>query len=110
MVEVKLVEEDRDCRFVTTWWLKPDNTYFSEFDKGSNDHKVEPCGNDFYGDTGTFTRLDYANAIKANIYPSLVIYFDLDSLKVTPVYNNDTIEVVSADWERIKDYFLAKRK
>jgi hypothetical protein len=105
MVGVRLIEEDRDCRYETIWWMKPDNTYYYEYDKGSNHHQAEPCGNDSYSDKGTFTRLDSAYAIKANINPTFIIYFDLDSQKVTPVYDNDTIEVVSANWERIKEYF-----
>ena len=105
MVGVLLIEEDRDCRFETEWWMKPDNTYYYEFDKGSNQHHVEPCGNDIYSGKGTFTRIDSIYAIKANINPNLVIYFDLDSQKVTPVYNKDTIEVIHTDWERIKEYF-----
>jgi hypothetical protein len=105
MVGVRLIEEDRDCRFETEWWMKPDNTYYYEFDKGSNQHHVEPCGNDIYSGKGTFTRIDSIYAIKANTNPDLVIYFDLDSQKVTPVYNNDIIEVIHTDWERIKEYF-----
>jgi hypothetical protein len=105
MVGIRLVEEDRNCRFETEWWMKPDNTYYYEYDKGSNQHHVEPCGNDIYSGKGTFTRIDSICAIKANINPDLVIYFDLDSQKVTPVYNNDTIEVIHTDWERIKEYF-----
>jgi hypothetical protein len=105
MVGIRLIEEDRDCRFETEWWMKPDNTYYYEFDKGSNQHHVEPCGNDIYSGKGTFTRIDSIYAIKANTNPKLVIYFDLDSQKVTPVYNNDTIEVIHTDWERIKEYF-----
>jgi len=105
MVGIRLVEEDRNCRFETEWWMKPDNTYYYEYDKGSNQHHVEPCGNDIYSGKGTFTRIDSICAIKANINPDLVIYFDLDSQKVTPVYNNDTIEVIYTDWERIKEYF-----
>ena len=105
MVGIRLIEEDRDCRFETKWWIKPDNTYYSEYDKGSNHHQVEPCGNDSYSYKGTFTRIDSLYAIKANINPSFVIYFDLDSQKVIPVYDNDTIEVINANWERIKEYF-----
>lgn len=105
MVGVRLIEEDRDCRFETKWWMKPDNTYYYEFDKESNLHKVEPCGNDSYSDKGTFIRIDSIYAIKVNINPDFVIYFDLDSQKVTPIYDNDTIEVISTDWNRIKEYF-----
>lgn len=105
MVGIKLVEEDRDCRYEMTWWMKPDNTYYYEYEKESNQYKVEPCGNDSYDGKGTFVRLDSIFAIKANINPSFVIYFDLDSQKITPVFNNDTIEVVSTNWERIKEYF-----
>ena len=105
MVGIRLIEEDRDCRFETTWWMKPDNTYYYEYEKGSNQHKVESCGNDSYDGRGTFVRLDPVFAIKANIKPSLVIYFDLDSQKATPVYNNDTVEVVYSNWELIKFYF-----
>ena len=83
--------------------MKPDNTYYYEFDKESNKHKVEPCGNDSYNDKGTFTRIDSIYAIKVNINPYFVIYFDLDGQKVTPIYDNDTIEVISTDWNRIKD-------
>lgn len=105
MVGIRLIEEDRDCRFETTWWMKPDNTYYYEYEKGSNQHKVESCGNDSYDGRGTFVRLDSVFAIKANIKPSLVIYFDLVSQKATPVYNNDTVEVVYSNWELIKFYF-----
>jgi len=105
MVGVKLVEEDRDCRYKTTWWIKPDNTYYYEYEKESNQHKVEPCGNDSYDGNGTFVRLDSIFAIKANINPSFVIYFDLDSQKVTPIFNNDTIEVIRIDWKLLRDYF-----
>jgi len=105
MVGVRLIEEDRDCRFETTWWMKPDNTYYYEYEKGSHQHRVEPCGNDSYDGKGSFIRLDSIPAIKADINPSFVIYFDLDSQKVTPVYNNDTIEVIDTNWKLIKDYF-----
>ena len=104
MIGVWLIEEDRDCRFETKWWMKPDNTYYYEFDKESNKHKVEPCGNDSYSDKGTFTRIDSICAIKVNINPDFVIYFELDSQKVTPLYDNDTIEVISTDWNQ-KKYF-----
>lgn len=105
MVGVHLIEEDRDCRYETIWWMKPDDTYYYEFDKGSNHHHVEPCGNDSYSGRGTFMRIDSIYAIKANITPLLVIYFDLDSQTVTPVYGNDTIEVVGTNWKLIQDYF-----
>jgi hypothetical protein len=105
MVGVRLIEEDRDCRFETTWWMKNDNTYYYEYDKRSNDHCVEPCGNDSYEGKGTFMRIDSIYAIKANVNPSFVIYFDLNNHKVTPIYNNDTIEVIRADWKLIEDYF-----
>ena len=45
MVGVRLIEEDLDCRYKTTLWMKVDNTYYYEFEKESNHHKVEPCGN-----------------------------------------------------------------
>lgn len=105
MVGVKLIEEDRDCRYETTWWMKPDNTYYYEYEKGSNQRKVEPCGNDFYEDKGTFVCLDSTYAIKANTNPLFVIFFDFENRKVTPIYNNDTIEVVYVDWKLIRDYF-----
>lgn len=105
MVGVRLIEEDRDCHYETTWRMKPDDTYYYEFDKGSNHHQIEPCGNDSYSGKGTFTRIDTVYAIKANINPTFIIYFDLDCQKVTPVYDGDTIEIVSANWERIKNYF-----
>lgn len=105
MIQVRLVEEDRDCRFETTWWIKPDNTFFSEYDKGSNDHKVEPCGNDSYSGKGTFICIDSIYAIQARSNPDFIIYFDLDNQKVTPVYGNDTLEVIDIKWERIREYF-----
>ncbi|MBR3079382.1 MAG: hypothetical protein IKH01_06150 [Prevotella sp.] len=105
MVGIRLVEETRDCRYERTWWMKPDNTYFFVFDKGSNSHKIEPCGNDHYGDKGNFKRVDSICAIKTDYNPPFIIYFDLDSMKVTPVWGEDTLEVVSTDWERIKEYF-----
>lgn len=105
MVGVRLIEEDRDCRFETTWWMKNDNTYYYEYDKRSNDHRVELCGNDSYEGKGTFMRIDSIYAIKANANPSFVIYFDLKNHKVTPLYDNDTIEVIHADWKLIDEYF-----
>lgn len=105
MVGVRLVEETRDCRYERTWWMKPDDTYYFVFDKSSNSHKVEPCGNDHYGDKGNFSRIDSLCAIKMDYNPSFVIYFDLDSKKVTPIWGEDTLEVVNADWERINEYF-----
>lgn len=106
MVGVRLIEEGRDCRFETKWWMKPDNTYYYEFDKASNHHKVEPCGNDSYSDKGTFARMDSICAIKVNVNPNFVIYFDLDSQKVTPIYDNDTIEVIKTNWQLINEYFI----
>jgi hypothetical protein len=105
MVGIRLIEEDRDCRFETTWWMKPDNTYYYKFDKGSNHHQVEPCGNDSYSGKGSFTRIDSLYAIKANINPSFVIFFNLDSQSITPIYNSDTLEVIKVNWELIKEYF-----
>ena len=105
MVGVRLVEETQDCRYERTWWVKSDNTYYVVFDKGSNNHKVEPCGNDHYGENGKFTRVDSIYAIKTDYNPPFIIYFDLDSQKVTPIWGEDTLEVVEADWKRIKDYF-----
>ena len=54
---------------------------------------------------GTFMRIDSIYAIKANVNPSFVIYFDLKNHKVTPLYDNDTIEVIHADWKLIDEYF-----
>lgn len=105
MVGVRLVEDTRNCRYERIWWMKPDNTYYFIYDKGSNSHKVEPCGNDHFGDKGNFTRIDSLCAIKTDYNPPLVIYFDLDSQKVTPIWDKDTLEVISADWNRINDYF-----
>ena len=105
MVGVRLLEEDTNWRFETTWLMKPDGTFYCEYDKGSNDHSVEPCGNDNYSDKGTFTRVDSVYAIKANVTPSLVIYFDMENQLVTPVYDNDTLEVIKADWNSIREYF-----
>lgn len=105
MVGVRLVEDTRNCRYERIWWMKPDNTYYFIYDKGNNSHKVEPCGNDHYGDKGNFTRIDSIRAIKTDYNPPLVIYFDLDSQKVTPIWDKDTLEVISADWNRINDYF-----
>lgn len=65
----------------------------------------KPCGNDHYGDRGNFTRIDSLCAIKTDYNPPFVIYFDLDNQKVTPIWDKDTLEVVSADWNRINDYF-----
>lgn len=105
MVGVRWVEETRDCRYERTWWLKPNNTYYLVFDKESNSHRVEPCGNDHYGNKGHFTRVDSIYAIKMDYNPSFVIYFNLNSKKVTPIWDEDTLEVVSTDWEQIKEYF-----
>lgn len=105
MVGVRKVDETRDCRYERIWWMKPDDTYCLIFNKGSNDNKVEPCGNDHYSDKGTFTRFDSVHAIKLHYNPTFVIYFDLENKKVTPVWDEDTLEVISADWEHIKDYF-----
>lgn len=105
MVVIRQIEEDQNCRCVTTWWMKPNNTYYCEFDKSSIHYNVEPCGNDYYGDKGTFVRLDSTYAIKANTNPSFLIYFDLEKRKVTPIYNNDTIEVIKTDWKLITKYF-----
>lgn len=49
--------------------------------------------------------LDVSILLSHPQYPSFVIYFDIDSMKVTPVWGEDTLEVVSADWEQIKEYF-----
>ena len=105
MVGIKAVDEDSVCRIVEEWWIKPDGTYFYQYDKGSNHISQEPCGNDIYHDKGTYTRLGSAYAIKANINPPLVIYFDLDKQKVIPLYNNDTLEVVKTDWRVVKEFF-----
>jgi len=85
--------------------MKPDNTYYYEYEKESNKHKVEPCGNDSYSGKGTFMRIDSIYAIQARSNPDFIIYFDLDSQKVTPIYDNDTLEVISTDWDRVNDYF-----
>lgn len=107
MVGVRLTEEDSSCRVINEWWMKSDNTYYFECNKGINDHPetVVPCDVELWGDKGTFMRLDSIYAIKVEINPPLTIYFDLDSQKVTPVYNNDTIEVISTDWELVMEYF-----
>lgn len=105
MVGVRLIEEDRDCRYETKYWMKPDDTYYYEYEKGSNKHKVEPCGNDSYSGKGTFICIDSIFAIQARSNPDFIIYFDLDNQKVTPVYGNDTLEVIDIKWERIREYF-----
>jgi energy-coupling factor transporter transmembrane protein EcfT len=105
MVGVQLIEEDRDCRYETKYWMKPDDTYYYEYEKESNKHKVEPCGNDSYSGKGTFICIDSIYAIQARSNPDFIIYFDLDNQKVTPVYGNDTLEVIDINWERIREYF-----
>lgn len=105
MVAIKAVEEDSICRIEEEWWVKADGTYFYQYDKSSSHLSQELCGNDIYHDNGTYTHLDSAYAIKVNVNPPLVIYFDLDKQKVTPLYNNDTLDVIETDWSVIKEYF-----
>jgi len=105
MVGVKAIDEDSICRIEEEWWIKPDGTYFYQYDKGSSHLSQEPCGNDIYHDKGTYTRHDSAYAIKANINPPLVIYFDMEKQEVIPLYNNDTLQVIETDWSVVKGYF-----
>lgn len=105
MVGVKAIDEDSICRIEEEWWIKPDGTYFYQYDKSSSHLSQKLCGNDIFHDNGTFTRLDSTYAIKANINPPLVIYFDMDKEKAIPLYNNDTLEVIETDWRVVKEYF-----
>lgn len=104
MIEVELVEEDSSCHIQRTWCMKTDNTYFFKYDRGSISHAQTPCGNDSYSDRGTFIRANSAYTIKTNDNPALIIYFDLQNKKATPVINNDTLKVVNADWSLITEY------
>jgi hypothetical protein len=103
MVCVRSIEEDRNCRFEETWYIKADGTCYYEFDKGSHSHSQEPCGNDSYGRERPVERIDSMTALKTELH--LVVYFDLQHRKVTPVFGSDTIEVVSVDWDRVGKYF-----
>ena len=107
MVCVEHVSEDRYCRFKQTFWIKTDGTYYYEFDKGSHEQSEEPCGNDSWSDKGTYSRIesDSINGIKTHSNPNIEIYFDIKKQEVTPLWDGDTLEVLSADWERIKEYF-----
>lgn len=107
MIGVRYTEQDRNCKIQNEWWIKPDGTYYYECDKGITDNPetVAPCDIELWGDKGTFTRIDSIHGVSININPQFVIYFNLDKQKATPVWGEDTLEVVSTDWELVKEYF-----
>ena len=105
MVCVRSVNEDGNCRFEETYYFKTDGTYYFDYEKSSSDNTGTPCGNDSWGDNGSYERIDSCLAIKANSNPSFIIYFDLNKREVVPVLYNDTLDVIDADWERIIDFF-----
>ena len=107
MIGVRHTEQDRNCKIQKEWWLKPDDTFYFECDEGitENPETVVPCDIELWGDYGNYHRIDSVYAVKMDYNPLFLIYFDLDSMNVTPVWGEDTLEVVSIDWERIKEYF-----
>lgn len=107
MVDVWYTEENRNCRIQNEWWIKPDGTYYYECDKGITDNPetVIPCDIELWGDNGKFQHIDSITAINLYANPSFIIYFDLDNQKVTPMWGKDTLEVVSVDWDKVKEYF-----
>jgi len=105
MLCIESIEESQNCRFQQRWWVKPDGTFYFEYDKGSYEHNVTPCGNDSYRDKGSFYRLDSVNALKMNINPTFMIYFDLNRKKIVPIWGKDTLKVINADWQLINEYF-----
>lgn len=106
MICVEYVEEDTSCRSQRTWWIKPDKTFYFKYDIGSNGHEETPCGNDSYSERGTYMRLDSIYAIKTNEITPVTIYFDLKKQRATPIINNDTIKVISMDWNLITEFFM----
>lgn len=105
MVCVRSVNEDANCRFEETYYIKTDGTYYSEYEKGSSNQAETPCENDSWGDKGSYERIDSCLAIKVNSNPSFIIYFNLNKREVVPVLYNDTLDVIDADWERIIELF-----
>lgn len=110
MLCIRNVEEDRDCRFEEMWYLKSDGSISYHFDKESNDHHVEPCGNDSYWERldVSFARNDSVPILTYYHIGDIKIYFDLDEHKVTPTFNNDTIEVISVNWDMVEQFFNSK--
>jgi len=110
MLCIRNIEEDRDCRYEEIWYLKTDGSISYHYDKGSNDHKTEPCGNDTYWENLDvfFDHVDSVPMLKFYHIGDIKVYLDLKNRKAFSTFNNDTIEVVSADWDAIEKYFNLK--
>lgn len=102
MAYVRYVEEERDCRFEERWFFSADGTCYYEYDRGSHDHAVEPCGNDTFGHELATTRVDSCYAVKTS---DLIVYFNFNQRVVTPMYHGQKIEVVNVDWEKAAKFF-----
>lgn len=103
MVCVRCVEEDRDCRMSETWYIKDNGTCHYEFEKGSHNHSVVQCGNDYYESEHSVERVASELGIKEEL--GMEVYFDLNRRTVTPIYYNKSVDIVSVDWDKVENYF-----
>ena len=101
MVSVhKAVVQDSDT-ISNTWYLKPDEECFHEYRGKEIDED---------GDTTTNLTTHYYDVVRLDstsvgVEDRLVVHFDFSSRTVTATDEDDTVEVISVNWDKVKTYF-----
>lgn len=103
MVCVRYIEEEGDCQILETWYIKEDGTCHYELDKGSHEHAVNPCGNDFLERKHKIERIESKFGIKTDF--GMEVSFDINKQIVIPYYYGKPVEIVSVDRDRVEKYF-----
>ena len=87
------------------WYLKPDGECFYNYWKPDN--MKEESSDDDYDNTELYNIVPL-DSFRVCVDDVITVSFDLKGRKVTAVKYNDSLEVVSVDWDKVEAYFLSQ--
>lgn len=94
--------ENGDCVVSQTWILNPNGKCTMVFDQSPAANAEYPCNIDHFVEEYTIIALD---SFACEVDKRVEVRFDLQRKKVIAADRSDTLEVVSVNWEKVRDFF-----
>ncbi|MBO4642400.1 MAG: hypothetical protein J5661_06045 [Bacteroidaceae bacterium] len=101
MVTLRKTEKKGKTENTHTWYLKPDEECFYEYKITPNPRPSDVEGNE---DTKLFDIVPL-DSFSVCVDDRIIVKFDLESRRVTASEDDESIEVVRVDWDKVNSYF-----
>ena len=101
MVTIKKTETDSLSEQTSIWYLKPDEECFFEYKKTSGS-KFKHSDENEKMELFDIVPLD---SFRVCVDDRIIVKFDLESRRVTASEDDESIEVVRVDWDKVNSYF-----